>query len=286
MERLNYLEFRLAFTGQVTRADLINRFGISEAAATRDLALYREQAGSNLEFDTVSKCYRTSRAFVFSFLESVDPQHLVRAIVLGIGNDFGSQPELLVPCELPPPLFPGTPAVLATVSRAICQKAVLRIEYHSASGNHGPREIVPLSLVGTGSKLMVRAYCRRKSTFSDFVLARFRTAEMLWDSVPSAAECRENDDEWNRMLRLELIPHPKETSERNAMTSQEFRMADGVHVLRVRAALAAYVLRFWSVDCSPDRSIAHMPLCLRNLIALHDVENAHLAPGYQRPIVT
>lgn len=282
-ERLNYLEFRLSFTGQVTRADLIKRFGISEAAATRDLAIYRDEAGSNLEFDTVAKFYRVSRHFSFFYLQDVDTKQLIRAIVHGIGNDFGSEPELLVPCELPPSMqFPAAD-VLATVSRAICQNAVLRIAYHSASGDHGPREIVPLSLVGTGLKLMVRAYCRRKNTFSDFVLARFKTAEVIWDAVPSAAESKENDDEWNRMLKLELMPHPAESPEKNAMTKQEFQMVDGVHVLRVRAALAVYVLRLWNVDCSPNRSIANMPLCLRNLMALHDVENAHLAPGYQKP---
>ena len=282
-ERLNYLEFRLGFTGQVTRADLVKRFGISEAAATRDLTIYRDEAGSNLEFDTVSKFYRISRNFGFFYLKDVNKKQLIRAVVHGIGNDFGSEPELLVPCELPPSMLFPTVTVLATVSLAICQKAVLRIEYLSASGDHGPREIVPLSLVGTGLKLMVRAYCRRKKTFSDFVLTRFKTSEVIWDAVPSAEEGKDNDDEWNRMLKLELMPHPMELPERIAMTKQEFQMADGVHALRVRAALAVYVLRLWSVDCSPDRSIANMPLCLRNLMALHDVENAHLAPGYQRP---
>ncbi len=282
-ERLNYLEFRLGFTGQMARADLTKRFGISEAAVTRDLAIYRTEAGSNLEFDTVSKCYRASRTFRLIYLQGVDAKQLIRAVVHGIGNDFGSEPELLVPCELPPPLLSVDVDVLATVSRAICQKRVLQINYQSASGDHGPRQIVPLSLVGTGLKLMVRAYCRRKHTFSDFVLARFRTAEVLWDEVPSAAESGQNDDEWNRMLKLELIPHPKESPAKSAMTSQEFQMADGVHVLRVRAALAVYVLRLWNVDCSHDRSGKNMPLCLRNLLALHDVENAHLAPGYQPP---
>ena len=60
-------------------------------------------------------------------------------------------------------------------------------------------------------------------------------------------------------------------------------MTDGVYILRVRAALAGYVLRLWSVDCSPEQHHTTLPLCLRNLITLHDVDNALLAPGYVRP---
>jgi hypothetical protein len=282
-ERLNYLEFRLYFTGQISRADLIQRFGISEAAATRDLAIYRDEAAENLEFDTVTKIYRISKSFALSYLKSIDPKQLLRALVHGIGNDFGTEPESLVPCELPSRLQAPSADVLASVSRAICQKAVLRIEYLSDSGNHGPREIVPFSFVGTGLKWLVRAYCRRKGIFCDFIVNRIKHAEVVWDAKPLPAEDKENDDEWNRMLKLELIPHPKASPEKKAMIAQEFQMSDGVHVLRVRAALAGYVLRLWSVDCSPTQRLELFPLCLRNLMALHDVDNALLAPGYERP---
>lgn len=282
-ERLNYLEFRLYFTGQVSRAELIQRFGISEAAATRDLAIYREEAATNLEFDTTTKSYRLSPTFRPYYLKDVDSKQLLRALVHGLGNDFGTEPEPLVACELPGGLQAPASDVLAAVSRAISQKAVLRIEYLSDSGNHGPREIVPFSLAGTGLKWMVRAFCRRKQLFCDFILNRIKAAEVLCDVKPLAGESKEHDDEWNRMLKLELIPHPAASPENKAMTEQEFQMTSGVYILRVRAALAGYVLRLWSVDCSPEQRLTLFPLCLRNLMALHDVDNALLAPGYVRP---
>jgi hypothetical protein len=83
-ERLNYLEFRLYFTGQISRADLMQRFGISEAAATRDLAIYRDEAAENLEFDTGTKIYRISKSFALSYLENIDPKQLLRALVHGL----------------------------------------------------------------------------------------------------------------------------------------------------------------------------------------------------------
>lgn len=281
-ERLNYLEFRIYFTGRVSRADLIQRFGISEAAATRDLSIYREEAADNIEFDTVTKTYRIGDKFRLHFLKNVVPTQLLRAMVHGIGNDFGTEPEAIVPCELPSRQQAPSADILATVSRAICQRNVLRIEYVSDSGNHGPREIVPFSFAGTGLKWMVRAYCRRKGLFCDFVLNRIKAAEVIAGSVPLEKELREQDDEWNRMLKLELVPHPAAKPESRAMIEQEFQMVNGVHVLRVRAALAGYVLRLWSVDCSSDQRLDKLPLCLRNKLALYDVDNAILAPGYVR----
>lgn len=279
-ERLNYLEFRIYFTGQISRTDLIQRFGISEAAATRDLAIYREEAPNNIEFDTVTKVYRINPSFVLVFLKDKEPKQLLRALVHGIGDDFGTEPEVMVPCEMPSRMQAPPTQILAAVSRAISQNQVLRIEYLSDSGNHGPREIVPFSLAGTGLKWMVRAHCRKKKMFCDFILNRIKSAEVLSDAKPLNEETKGFDDEWNKMLKLELIPHPGGTPAQKAMIEQEFQMVDGVHILRVRASLAAYVLRLWSVDCSESQHLKLLPLCLRNRIALHDVENAKLAPGY------
>ena len=54
-ERLAYIDFRLYFFGEIGRPDLIDRFGVAPAGATRDLALYREIAPQNIEFDGSNK---------------------------------------------------------------------------------------------------------------------------------------------------------------------------------------------------------------------------------------
>ena len=51
-ERLFHIDFKLRFLGAVNRADLVTRFGIKAAAATRDLSLYKQLAPRNLEYDT------------------------------------------------------------------------------------------------------------------------------------------------------------------------------------------------------------------------------------------
>lgn len=80
-ERLFHIDFRAWFLGRVTRADLIRRFGVKEAAATRDLALYRGLAPGNLVFDSVTKTY--SGAARFEPLFEHPPERTLTAIAEG-----------------------------------------------------------------------------------------------------------------------------------------------------------------------------------------------------------
>ena len=56
-DRLAFIELRLRFIGEIRRQDLVNRFGIQVAAATRDIALYKEVAPRNIDYDSKGKLY-------------------------------------------------------------------------------------------------------------------------------------------------------------------------------------------------------------------------------------
>ena len=62
-------------------------------------------------------------------------------------------------------------------------------------------------------------------------------------------------------------------------------MPGGVLKVNVRAANAGYMLRRWSVDCSPDHSLKGLEyaLWLRDPLALYGASNAYLALGYKDP---
>ena len=98
-ERLAYIDFRLYFMGEVGRPDLANRFGIAPAAATRDLALYREVAPKNIEFDGSNKIYRIGKTFAPLFDHA--PQRVLSALALGFGDGVNGATQPLLPCESP-----------------------------------------------------------------------------------------------------------------------------------------------------------------------------------------
>lgn len=65
----------------------------------------------------------------------------------------------------------------------------------------------------------------------------------------------------------------------------DYSMQDGVLRMKLRAATAGYILRQWSVDCSPDHSLRghEYRLWLKDHLALYGAKNAVLAPGYKAP---
>ena len=60
------------------------------------------------------------------------------------------------------------------------------------------------------------------------------------------------DIQWPRIVALELVPHPVQP--RPEITAMDYGMQDGSLRMKLRAATAGYILRKWSVDCSPDKN--------------------------------
>lgn len=113
-DRLKHIELRLRFLGEVRRADLMARFGIQSAAASRDLALYKELAPFNAEFDQRSKLGPISRAIsaeaaarqVGSPPTLADADHQQQLLFLGpVGGSMklhvGDQPVQVISSEAP-----------------------------------------------------------------------------------------------------------------------------------------------------------------------------------------
>lgn len=282
-ERLAYIDFRLYFFGEIGRPDLIGRFGVAPAGATRDLALYREIAPQNITFDGSNKIYRIGQAFSPLFEHA--SQRVLSALALGFGDGVNGQTkplQPLLPCESPTALSNPRMDVLAPVCRAIHAKRPVAIRYHSMSSGESERVIVPFALVDTGLRWHVRAFDRKSGEFRDFVVTRIEAPTLL-DEEPQANERPDNDIQWTRIVELDFVPHPR--LERPEIIKMDYGMTDGSIRMRVRAAVAGYMLLRWSVDCSPDHRLKEEQyrLWLRDPLALYGVENAKLAPGYQAP---
>lgn len=279
-ERLAYIDFRLYFFGEIGRPDLAGRFGVAPAGATRDIALYREIAPQNIEFDGSSKVYRIGKQFLPIFEHA--PQRVLSSLALGFGEGLSGLSQPLLPCESPIALSSPKMDVLAPICRAIHAKRPVAIRYHSMSSGESERVIVPFALVDTGLRWHVRAFDRKSGEFRDFVVTRIE-APTLIDEEPQANERPDNDIQWTRIVEMDFVPHPR--LRRPEIIRMDYGMKDGSIRMRVRAAVAGYMLLRWSVDCSPDHSLKEEQyrLWLSDPLALYGVENAKLAPGYQAP---
>lgn len=280
-ERLAFLELRAFFTGELKRGDIESRFGIKPAAASRDLSIYREIAPSNLDYDQTGRRYRPTIDFkpVFEF----HSERVLAWLLQGFGDGLELGLKQAAPCEGPGQLVRPDMEVLAAIMRALCAKRPILISYLSLSSGPKRREIVPVALADNGLRWHVRAFDREHQRFSDFVLTRVAKAQEL-DSEAEEHELLGADEQWARIVDIELVPHPG--IQWPKAVEVDYAMSDGVLRIKTRAALAGYVLRRWSIDATPDHSLdpASHHLWLRNTPTLYGVESAALAPGVVVPL--
>lgn len=277
-DRLKHIELRLRFLGEVRRPDLMQRFGIQSAAASRDLALYKELAPNNIDYENRGKRYLLGVEFAPLF--PTPSSQVLSWLAEQLGDATAPSSDALLPCLMPSRLSSPGLDVLACITRAIHLGQVLGIRYHSISGGESCREIAPFALLDTGLRWHVRAFDRKSQAFRDFVLTRISEPTLRPDDAPLRHELPEHDVQWARIVELDLVPHPDQP--RPDITLMDYDMPGGVLRLRLRAALAGYALRKWSVDCSPEHSLRspEYRLWLKDHLALYGVETAILAPGY------
>ncbi len=255
-ERLAFIEFRLLFLGSASRPDLARRFGVSEYAASRDFALYRQLAPDNLFYDRSIAVYLPGEELTPLF--EYQPVQVLTALAEGFGGDFVTVSDNWLPTELP---------------------SSLQATYCSLSSGQSEKMIVPLALVDNGLRWHVRAYEPEHSRYADFVLTRILCAENI-NSADNAQQLREQDIAWQQYLDLELVPHPQ--LKHPGTVALEYGMTDHCLRLSVRAAVAGYLLRRWNVDCTPKHRLQGPEnlLWLRNAEQLQREHSLFIAPGF------
>lgn len=277
-DRIAHIDFTLLFKGEAVRADLVDRFSIAAAQATKDFTMYRELAPGNIEYDQKLKLHKRGEAFAPLF--EYDVVRTLATISQGYGDGFTGKVKPPLACEAPYHLNKPNLSIVAKVTEAIHKGKALRITYVSLSSGETTREIVPHTLVDNGLRWHVRGFDRKHNEFRDFVLTRIKAAVVLEDSRLSEAELETQDRQWNRFVELELVPHP--SIEHSEAIELDYGMAGGVMKVEIRAATAGYLLRLWNVDCSKAAQLKtpEFHLWLKNYQTLYGVGNLAIAPGF------
>lgn len=278
-QRLAYIDFKLYFTGMVTRSEIVSHFELGLAAATRDLKFYKDNAPENMAYDNVEKKYFITTQFKPIFKH--DARRTLIKLANNISDGFDSIGDTSFPIESPSPLNVPDIDIIAKLSQAIINHKPISVIYTSLSSGSGARELVPHSIVDNGLRWHLRAYDRKSKSFRDFVLTRI-TKVTIQAQTPSSEEDKLEDHQWMRMVPLQIIPHPNNVKHPTAI-KLDFGMEKGMLEVNVRAAMAGYLLRRWNVDCSESGSLSgpEYQLYLQNNQTLYGAENLAIAPGYR-----
>lgn len=259
-QRLQYIEVMAFYSGVVTRSDVAHAFGISDAAATKDLKLYSDLAPGNLFYNHSVFGFVPSSSFssVFADLAPAATLPIIAANLSVVGGPYGETSIYGIATEaLPLPVRLPNPQVVAQITRAICGRRKLRVSYRSLSERptQDQRMIEPHALVNSGIRWHVRAYNQDTYDFRDFVLSRFTQAECLIDSAESSVQY---DDDWVEMVILKLAPHANLEAQKRQHLLLDYGVdgpGEALIEVQVRRALIAYLLQRLSVDTTRDRSL-------------------------------
>lgn len=249
--RLRAIELTAFWEGRLITTQLVEWFGITRQQASSDINRY------NTEFNEGALIHNPA---VKGYVPAAGFQPVLTA---GYVNEYlamlvsqGGEPMAQV-LESRPGIatvqFPDRtirPEVVREVVRACRVGASLRILYASMN-NPTPHEriISPHTLVYTGFRWHVRAWCHKRKGFGDFLLSRIdRTPKFCDEGAPKV----ESDYLWQEKTLLTLIPNLLLSEPQKALVERDFAMPEGRLQLNVRKALAYYTLQRFQAAITED----------------------------------
>ena len=203
-QRLAYIDFCLLFKGAIYRQDLINRFQVGLSAGSRDFGIYKELAPDNLSYDSREKRYFQTPQFKPVFEH--DARRTLTKLANDISDGFDAIGDIHFPVEAPSSLNVPDIFIVARLVQAILNNKAVSVIYTSLSSGSNARELVPHSIVDNGLRWHVRAFDRKSQSFRDFVLTRI--SKVTIKNTPNEDESAQADTEWQRIIPLQLVPHP------------------------------------------------------------------------------
>jgi predicted DNA-binding transcriptional regulator YafY len=249
--RYRFIETLVLWEGRLTTRHLCDTFGIGRQQASKDINNYiREVAPGNLEYDKFLKGYKPSAAFAPRVTLGLADEYLhLMARNNELMNIFESLSLNFANVEvLSLPVRDVKPEVLRPIMQAARQQRRLDVDYVSL--NHPDREgriIVPHTLVYSGLRWHVRAWCEKNSGYRDFVLSRFRGIPEIMDESAQGVDA---DTEWNTRVVVRIAPDPRLSREQREVVEMDYGMENGVLAIATRARLVPYVLQLLHIE--PD----------------------------------
>ncbi|MCY4290995.1 MAG: WYL domain-containing protein [Roseovarius sp.] len=254
-KRLEFIEFRCLWEGQINRVDLIDIFGISVPQATKDLSRYQDIAPGNIRYDRQAKTYLANDNFNPVFGE-LSAEGYLAALIDRIRAPLEASWLSEVPATqlTPRPLRSVDARILKAIAVAIRRRRKVQINYQSMSSPQTKlRMIHPHAFASDGWRWHARAWCENTERFKDFVLSRITQAGLGDESPIDPA----HDHEWNEDTDIIIGPHPDLSPDQKRIIQMDYGMKRGRVTLTVKKALEYYALKQLGLGAGHEKRPAH-----------------------------
>lgn len=247
--RDRFIEIVAQWEGRLTTNHLCATFGIGRQQASRAIARYlQEIAPGNLVLDRAAKGYVPSETFVPRRTSGIADEylHLLHGDAL-LNHTFVTLGLPTPNTEVvSPALRRVAPAIVRALVQAAREQRRVEVDYLSMQGpDRDGRVIVPHTLVFSGVRWHVRAYCEKNGDYRDFVLTRFRGEPGLMDASQHGAT---GDAAWNTEVSVVITPDPRLKPPQQEIIATDYGMTDGRLEIKTRGPLVRYLLLQMQID--------------------------------------
>ena len=241
-QRLEFIEFRLFWEGELNRNEITDRFGVSIPQASTDLSTYRALAPSNIEYNGSKKRYEATPDFQPQLIVPSAERYLAQlravsdAVITLADTSIAELPDLGL---MPVPARRVDPLTLRAFLSAMKSQRSISIEYQSMNERRPApmwREITPHAFGWDGFRWHARAFCHLERVFKDFIISRCLKLGKLGQAQGKASD----DLNWNSYFDVVLIPNPQFSAAQKRTIELDYGMTKGKCIVRVRHALLYY----------------------------------------------
>ncbi|MBN7798075.1 helix-turn-helix transcriptional regulator [Parahaliea mediterranea] len=253
--RYRFIETLVLWEGRLTTRHLCDTFGIGRQQASKDINNYIRDIGpGNLEYDKYLKGYKPTPGFQPRVTRGLADEYLhLMARNNELSNVFESLALNVANVEvLSVPVRDVSPAVLRPIMQAARQQRRLEVDYVSINNpDRQGRIIVPHTLVYTGLRWHVRAWCEKNREYRDFVLSRFRDEPEIMEPSEHGLD---GDSEWNTPATIRVVPDPRLRPDQQQVVAVDYGMENGALEITTRGKLVPYALKLLHIDPVESRA--------------------------------
>ncbi|MUV13344.1 helix-turn-helix transcriptional regulator [Noviluteimonas gilva] len=248
-ERVKAVEILLLWEGRVSRPRLAEIFDVHGTVLSRDMAAYAHLVPDNCQYDTGARAYVVTpyaRPQLtdgrFSEYEALIGTLALRGLRAGV--------ELISAQQHATHIQHGP---FSRIHTAIREGKQIQIEYRSLNNPEAhERTIRPHALIQAGPRWHVRAYCDRAKEFRDFNLGRISRVD---DPAHSLLPGAEEDQAWDTLITLRLIPHPHLSAAQAQLVRDEYMAGTVARVFEVRLPVSKYLVQAYRAAVDTSRQL-------------------------------
>jgi len=248
--RMRAIELLALWEGRVITNHLVDWFGVSRQQASNDIKRYiNDRNPGSMVYRPGDKGYIPKPDFKPVLTSGQVNEYL--EMIVGVSNQSVAvtleAKEHFSAVQLPDRSV--KPEVLRALLKACRVGVPVKIIYASMN-NPVPHErvISPHTLIYSGFRWHVRAYCHLRNEYRDFVLSRITQPEDANEAFISSAE----DTLWNESVSLVLVANSNLTTEQQRLVERDYGMSEGVLEFSTRKALVHYTLQRFQAAISAE----------------------------------